>query len=84
MIIITILDSIFHKLVVAAFIIFVAFVVFAGRCILLSPQLLQVLLLAVYLIIAILFIIILSQGHLETSTCATLSLRFFHSVPLLK
>ena len=47
--VILILDSIFHKLVVAAFITFVTFVVFAGICILL----------AVDLTIAILFILIL-------------------------
>ena len=54
-----ILDSIYHKLVVAAFIIFVTFVVFASICLLLSPKLLQLLLLVVDLTFAIPFIMIL-------------------------
>ena len=56
---ILILDSIFHKLVVAAFITYVTFIIFAGICFLLSPQLLQLLFLTVDLTIAIPFIIIL-------------------------
>ena len=62
--VILILDSIFQKLVVAAFITFMTFVVFAGICILLLPKLLQLFLLAVDLTIAILFILIL---HSRTS-----------------
>ena len=64
-----ILDSIFSKRVVAAFIIFVSFAVFVGICLFLLLKLLQLLLLAVYLTIVIPFFTIL---HCETSTSATL------------
>ena len=67
-----ILDSIFPKLVLAAFITFMTFVVFAGIYLLLSPKLLQLLFVAVDLTIAIPFIIILLSRHLKTSKCAKL------------
>ena len=64
--------SIFHKIVVAAFITFVTFFVFAEICILLSQKLLQLLLLTVDLTIAFPFNITCSQRHLEISTCTKL------------
>ena len=54
-----------------AFIIFVTFIVFAGICLLLSPKLLQMLLLGVDLTFIIPFITT-SQGYLETLTRAKL------------
>ena len=88
-------DSIFHKLVIATFITFVTFVVFTGICLLLLPKLLQLLLLAVDLTIAIPFIILLSRTSYKdilklqrVQNClarvVTQSPHFCHSAPLLK
>ena len=92
LIIIFILDCIFHKLVVAAFIMFVTFVVIVGLCILLPAKLLQLLLLAVDLIIAIPFkhnialndILKLQRVQYCLARVVTRFPHFSHSLPLLK
>ena len=61
------------QLVVAAFITFFTFVVFAGICLLLSQKLLQILLLAIdFTFCNIPLSLYCSQGYIETLTCATL------------
>ena len=82
------LDSIFHKLVVAVFIIFVTFVVFDSICLLLLPKLLQLLLLAVDLIlyhnIALNFILKLQRVQNCLAKIVTRPPCFFHALPLFK
>ena len=87
LIIIQILDSIFHKFVVAAFITFVTFVVFAGICVLLSPKLATATALVssrLYRNIALNNILTLHRVQNCLSRVVTRSPRFSHSVPLLK
>ena len=87
LIIIKILNSIFHKFVVAVFITFVTFVVFAGRCVLLSPKLATATALVssrLYRNIALKDILTLHLVQNYLLRVVTRSPRFSHSVPLLK